>query len=589
MRELRDVERLLLGNLETAAASKGAELHWSIRLSIGVSVLIVLLSASMAIFFRRGITASVASLAGATDKVRSSKDFSVRARRVSDDELGMLTETFNEMLSGIESRDEELEQHRSHLEGLVVARTRELGERNTAMRLVLDNVEQGLATVARDGTLHAECSDAFRSWFASEPQPRPFYEALAPNDERLALLLKLGWEQIVDGILPYEVSVDISKRAGPRRPAHRRCPILEGGDISGSLLVVTDVTEELEARKEQARQREEIQTFRRIARDKSAFLAFLEETGSLLDRLRGNALGAAEQLSLVHTIKGNAGQYDVRSVADVAHDLETAIADAHAPVGSGELSRLFAAWAALLDQVGALLGTGDSSIELTRKELVRIIERVTSGAPPAQVATRLRMLLDEPVSARFARLGEHAERLAARLGKPAPTLQIQTDDLRLPRGPYSAFWSAIVHVVRNAIDHGIEDAAVRVAAGKPEKGTIGFFARLEERTVVVEIADDGGRGRLGAPGLQGAPACLRVGGGRRARDLLPPESRASTPSPGYPAGDKLASRPSGRRRPGREGPCASSARAARRPASCSVFPCREMQTLRRSWERCHER
>ena len=76
----------------------------------------------MAIFVGRGVQGSVSALTEAAERVRSSRDFSIRARRASDDELGMLTETFNEMLAGMQSRDAELEQHRSHLEGLVVAR-----------------------------------------------------------------------------------------------------------------------------------------------------------------------------------------------------------------------------------------------------------------------------------------------------------------------------------------------------------------------------------------------------------------------------------------------------------------------------------
>src|SRR5580704_16975537 len=120
----------------------------------------------------------------------------------------MLTDTFNEMLSGIQSRDAELLQHRSHLEGLVVARTRELATRNAAMRLVLDNVDQGLATIGVEGGIESERSAAFDRWFGSPRASQPFEDALAPDDERLRMLLRLGWEQITDGFLPAEVTVE---------------------------------------------------------------------------------------------------------------------------------------------------------------------------------------------------------------------------------------------------------------------------------------------------------------------------------------------------------------------------------------------
>ncbi|HTQ44755.1 MAG TPA: nitrate- and nitrite sensing domain-containing protein [Polyangiaceae bacterium] len=493
-RELRAVEGTLLARIGTAAAVKAAELRSTMRLSLGVSLTVVLLSIAIGAFVGRGVRGSVEVLTSAAEKVRLSGDFSVRARRVSDDELGMLTETFNEMLTGIQSRDAELERHRSHLESLVVERTQQLATRNAALRLVLDNVEQGLATIGPDGTLHAERSAAFDRWFGASTSACAFYDALSPADERLRKLLQLGWAQVVDGFLPTEVAIEQLPRrfeADGRQFTLELRPIMADADVAGALLVVSDVTAELEARREHARQREEIQVFRRLARDKAAFLAFLEEMQSLVGRLRVASLDAHEQLNVLHTIKGNAGQYDVRSVADLAHGLESTVVDAGAPLASSELAPLFEAWGVLVSQVSALVGPGEAAVEVSRGELERIVERVLAGAPAAQTATRLRMLLDDPVATRLARLAEHAERLAVRLGKPAPTFTVDTDDLRLPRGRYAAFWAALVHVVRNAVDHGFEDAGLRTAAGKPACGHLALRARLEAGSVVVEIADDG--------------------------------------------------------------------------------------------------
>jgi two-component system chemotaxis sensor kinase CheA len=495
MHDLRNVERVLLGRIESAAAIKGAELKKTVRVSLSVAAAVILLSVIMAIFVRRGIQGSVHALTDAAERVRSSRDFSVRARRVSDDELGMLTETFNEMLAGIQSRDAELEQHRSHLEGLVVARTRELATRNLAMRLVLDNVDQGLATIGADGTLHTERSAAFNELFGASGESPTFYEALSAGEERLRLLLKLGWEQVVEGFLPTEVSLEqLPKRfdQGDRHFTLVIKPILEKDTVTGALLVVSDVTSELEAQKEQARQREEIQVFQRIARDRAGFLAFLDETGSIVDRLRSErGLGAAEQLGLVHTVKGNASQCEARSVSDVAHELESLIVETRTPASRTQLFPLFRAWDALGLQVGALGCGTESRIEISQGELERLIEGVKRGLSTSALTTRLQTFMDEPVTARLTRLGEHAERLAGRLGKPVPTIEVQADDMRLPRGRYAPFWAGLVHVVRNAVDHGVEGATARAAAGKSAHGKISFRAWTDDTFAVFEIADDG--------------------------------------------------------------------------------------------------
>jgi two-component system chemotaxis sensor kinase CheA len=492
---LRGVERILLGRIETAAAGKGAQLREAIRLSTGVSVAVLLLSVTMAVFVGRRVQGSVEALASAARQVQASRDFSIRARRVSDDELGVLTDTFNEMLAGIQARDVELEQHRSHLEGLVATRTKELATRNAALRLVLDNVEQGLATIRVDGSLHPERSAAFDRWFPSAGASLSFAEAIAADDERTRLLLTLGWEQVADGILPTEVSLEqLPKRLdrGGRHFTLAVKPISEGDVLAGGLLVVTDVTAELEARREQARQKEDNQVFRRLARDKAAFVAFLEETGNLVERLGSRSLAAAEQLALVHTIKGNSAQYDVRSVADAAHAMETGIVDSGIPLDAAACAPLFQAWETLVRQLAPLVGTGDSNVQIARGEIERLVRAASGGLPPHEMVARLHALFDEPVSMRFARLGDHAERLASRLGKPVPAFTIETDDLRLPRGRYAPFWAGLVHVVRNAVDHGIEGAEARAAAGKPARGNVEFRARMHAGDVVIEIADDGG-------------------------------------------------------------------------------------------------
>jgi len=493
VRDLRDVEHMLLGRIETAAASKGGELRGTIRLSIGVSIAVLLLSIAMAVVVGRGVQGAVSALTDAAARVRSSQDFSIRARRVSHDELGMLTDTFNEMLSGIQSRDAELEQHRSHLEGLVVARTKELATRNAAMRLVLDNVDQGLATIGVHGTIQTERSAAFDRWFGTPGDSQGFQDSLAPDDERLRLLLQLGWDQVTDGFLPAEVSVEqLPKRfdLGDRHFTLTVKPILEGDAVTGGLLVVSDVTAELDVRREHERQREEIQVFRRMAKDRSSFLAFVEETGSQVERLRAGDLRAQDQLAIVHTVKGNAAQYDVTSVAEVAHRLESTIVDTRAALGHGDLATLLAAWDAFVQRAAAPEGS-DAVIHLSRPELERILRDAHAGATQAQVVARLQRLFDEPVESRFARLGEHAERLATRLGKTTPTIAIDTDDLRLPKGRYASLWSSLVHVVRNAVDHGIEAAPARAAARKSASGTLTFRAKLEGADVVLEIGDDG--------------------------------------------------------------------------------------------------
>ncbi len=80
---------------------------------------------------------------------------------------------------------------------------------------------------------------------------------------------------------------------------------------------------------------------------------------------------------------------------------------------------------------------------------------------------------------------------AAKLGKKV-TLNVIGEDVYMDRFVWARVTDPLMHILRNGVDHGIETAEVRAAAGKPEAGTISFKAEQRSRYVVLRIADDGG-------------------------------------------------------------------------------------------------
>ena len=493
--DLRDVERLLLdapgrGGGEQGRRSartdplecRSRDCHLPVRLDGDLR--------------RPGVQRPWAPSPSAAERVRSSRDFSVRARRASNDELGMLTETFNEMLAGMQSRDARA--RTAPLPSRAARRRAYRGARgaNSAMRLVLDNVEQGLATIGVDGSLHSERSAAFDRGFGAARdggtvlrRPRSGRGAPAPPHEA-----RMGAGR--RGFLPPEVSVEqLPKRfdLGGRHFTLTVQPILRGDDVAGALLVVSDVTAELEAREgagaPEGRDPGVPADCRRQARVRRLPRG---------DRQHGRPPRGGDPLGARGTARHRPHREGQRRAVRRALGRRgrprPRIRASRTPAPRSTrrpFRRSSRPGRRLHDRVAGLLGTGESVVELSRGELERILARVAAGAPPSELAARLRMLFDEPVAMRFARLAEHVERLAARLGKPAPRLAVRAEDVRLPQRRYASFWAALVHVARNAIDHGIEDPAVRTAAGKPARGAISFNARLEDASVLIEVVDDG--------------------------------------------------------------------------------------------------
>lgn len=115
-------------------------------------------------------------------------------------------------------------------------------------------------------------------------------------------------------------------------------------------------------------------------------------------------------------------------------------------------------------------------------------------------------------------LARHARELAEALGKDVH-VTVHGGDTLLDRRIVRALQEAFLHVVRNAVDHGIEAPDSREAAGKPRRGEIRLDARLEGDRVRLEVADDG----QGIDGEAVAAAALARG------ELTREEARALGP------------------------------------------------------------
>ena len=104
-----------------------------------------------------------------------------------------------------------------------------------------------------------------------------------------------------------------------------------------------------------------------------------------------------------------------------------------------------------------------------------------------QAVMSIRMMPMEFVFSRFPRLVYDA---SARLGKKVH-LRTQGHETELDKELIELLVDPLTHVVRNAIDHGIEPPAEREAAGKPEMGIVGMRATHRGGSVIIEVSDDG--------------------------------------------------------------------------------------------------
>jgi two-component system chemotaxis sensor kinase CheA len=147
---------------------------------------------------------------------------------------------------------------------------------------------------------------------------------------------------------------------------------------------------------------------------------------------------------------------------------------------------------ALIDDVGELFilrARLDSLLARDGRPDVRVVLDALSKAIRAvhgQVMT-VRMVPMRTVTDRYPRL---VRDLARSLGR-AVELSVEGSEIELDRAIIEALDEPLVHVLRNAIDHGIEAPEERLRLGKPRAGTIKLSATRDRDTVLVVLEDDG--------------------------------------------------------------------------------------------------
>jgi two-component system chemotaxis sensor kinase CheA len=130
-------------------------------------------------------------------------------------------------------------------------------------------------------------------------------------------------------------------------------------------------------------------------------------------------------------------------------------------------------------------------------EAVRLTDATESQESLHQLSILLRNLRDEVFKARmlpFAFIAERFPRLvrdlAHKQGKEIH-FQLEGKEIELDRGILEEIAEPIVHILRNAVDHGMETADERVLAGKPYSGTITLTVRRDKDHIEIIIDDDG--------------------------------------------------------------------------------------------------
>lgn len=243
--------------------------------------------------------------------------------------------------------------------------------------------------------------------------------------------------------------------------------------------------------------------------------SFVEESTELIGRLEDNLLCLKEQpddrpaleeaFRAVHTIKGNAGFFELDQLNTLAHTFEellSRIRRGHVPFHSAMLNVMFAASDAMSRLVKQVAEGRSQPLDISRllHHLEILAGRTTSAVQPTAGVVEARGLTDRPLPAAdssqppadglWSSLPSYVARLAHQLGKEAD-LTIPTCDVSVHRSLAHKLRDVVLHLIRNAVDHGIEPPTIRRQKGKPPQGQITLSAAERDATLVLQLSDDG--------------------------------------------------------------------------------------------------
>ena len=401
----------------------------------------------------------------------------------------------------------------------------ELDQKNREIQAVLQNMRQGICTILPDLTLHTDFSAHLSSILEQEELAgAALMDTLFKHSElgpdalqqiEAALMAVLEQDAFMFDcnahLLPTEVTVTL---AGQRKilELHWNPMLNEQDEVSRLMLVVRDLSRMRELQQQADQQQHELQILSEIlAAGESRFTAFMDASEQqlavcrqLLDSTQDVIADEAQTILYrqLHTIKGNARTLGLMAVTDSLHDAEQVLQasrDSGADVSVSALQQALHQVSHDFSQyhllyTSRLQGFGrDRDTQIVSNTLWQQLEQLASQRRDSELLALLQQASGSNLNAMLSALGESLSGIANELDKPASQLIVgpALADCHLSNKQAQRLSDAMVHILRNCLDHGIEPAAERLAMGKPGAGTVHVDGGTDGKYITLRVSDDG--------------------------------------------------------------------------------------------------
>jgi len=412
------------------------------------------------------------------------------------------------------AHQETIEKQKSFLE----AAHGELKRNHDLIRTMLESIEEAFLIFDLEGVCVSDGSTKAKEFFGVAPKGEHLFKILAiPEEERKRLdswffIIKadqFDFHETAARGPKFHASADkkrtFSLNYRPMRDQH--------GALTAIVLTAVDVTRELEAKKAEQEALERSEMILRVNENMMGFRAFLKHFETALDMLKASGEKKfADVRRELHTLKGVAAIFGAKGLSRDVYGVElelrkfeprAAEASPLAPVPpellQGQLKRLlhvFGAWKQKEMGLFVQLGVFEDEKVVISKRRLSDVEQELSNDKRETFRQIINKLMASEFGEQLKDFSFHVGQVAEKLGKKAE-LRVEWESEPVFSRPetYLEVTRAMVHLFNNAVDHGIEQPADRLKAGKAAQGTIlvryGSRAQGGKDWLRVVITDDG--------------------------------------------------------------------------------------------------
>ena len=416
------------------------------------------------------------------------------------DELQVLSESYNHMMQVVSDSHDQLEELNKTLEDKVIVKTQ-------SIKHLLDNTGQGFLSFDKNFVIQKEYSKECHNIFDTDQIHGKLIQDLLLQDEDKKVEFTDWMGRAFDGVLDFSLIVELAIKElhFDHHFFSVEYRLLQIDHHESIMMILTNVTEQRDLEKVHQRDQSYVKMILSVLRYQEQFRAFYDDFSKVsltMDSLLENVKDLESEeffqefFRNIHTLKGTSAAFDMIDLQDALHVLESYLQEKNYQIEDFQsyFDNIKDSFHKVVNQLKKDLG---NAIEFYQKRIfvpaidfTKALDAIKSNNPGLHRELSLYIL--DPISDLFDPYVLLIQQIADQQEKMLHPLEVEGDPIFVDLDAYQDLNTSLVHLFRNAVDHGIEEPELRDEMGKDPEGKIQVHIQQVDQRIKITVTDDGG-------------------------------------------------------------------------------------------------